>query len=413
MGGQLKKVCFVVMGFGKKTDYPSGRTLDLNATYESIIEPAVTAAGLECVRADKIMESGIIDASMYEMLFRADLVIADLSTDNVNAAYELGVRHALRPFSTIVMKEEEGHLHFDLNHVRTFRYRHLGEDIGAREARRAIAELKDMIKKVTVEQKKDSPVYTFLPLLRHPQMSSEEFKELIEETKAAGEDLSALVTEGKKAMSESRFVDAECAFSLAHQKRPDEAYLVQQLALAAYKGAQPSKISALVRARGIVERLAPSESTDPETLGIAGAIHKNLFRETGNAAELDLAIEFYGRGFTIRRDYYNGENLALCLDERAAIQLDPGEATFNRIAARKVRIAVLNILSNLIKDPKFSERSDRMWVFATLANCCFALGHSSLAEQHEKAFLAEAPNDWQAQTYETGKAAAIRLAGVT
>ncbi len=26
-------VCFVVMGFGKKTDYESGRTLDLDATY--------------------------------------------------------------------------------------------------------------------------------------------------------------------------------------------------------------------------------------------------------------------------------------------------------------------------------------------------------------------------------------------
>jgi len=45
------KLCFVVMGYGKKTEYESGRTLDLNATYETIIEPAVTSRGLRCVRA--------------------------------------------------------------------------------------------------------------------------------------------------------------------------------------------------------------------------------------------------------------------------------------------------------------------------------------------------------------------------
>lgn len=104
------KLCFVVMGYGKKTEYESGRTLDLNATYETIIEPAVTSRGLRCVRADEIMQSGLIDVKMYDLLLRADLVIADISTGNVNAVYELGVRHALRPNSTIVMSEDKGKL---------------------------------------------------------------------------------------------------------------------------------------------------------------------------------------------------------------------------------------------------------------------------------------------------------------
>ena len=46
--------CFVVMGFGKKTDFETGRTLDLDKTYRNIIKPAVVAAGLECTRADEI-----------------------------------------------------------------------------------------------------------------------------------------------------------------------------------------------------------------------------------------------------------------------------------------------------------------------------------------------------------------------
>lgn len=40
-----RPVCFVVMGFGKKTDFETGRPLDLDATYNAIISPAVTAAG--------------------------------------------------------------------------------------------------------------------------------------------------------------------------------------------------------------------------------------------------------------------------------------------------------------------------------------------------------------------------------
>jgi hypothetical protein len=82
--------CFVVMGFGKKTDFETGRVLDLNASYQNLIKPAVEAAGLKCIRADEIVHSGLIDVPMYEQLLKADVVVADLS-------YEVGVRHALRP----------------------------------------------------------------------------------------------------------------------------------------------------------------------------------------------------------------------------------------------------------------------------------------------------------------------------
>lgn len=99
-------------GVWKKTDFESGRTLDLDATYESIIQPAVASQNIRCIRAGEIVHSGVIDTEMYEMLLRADLVIADISTGNVNAVYELGVRHALRPNSTIIMAEDEGRLYF-------------------------------------------------------------------------------------------------------------------------------------------------------------------------------------------------------------------------------------------------------------------------------------------------------------
>jgi hypothetical protein len=43
------------MGFGEKTDYKTGRTLDLDQSYKNMIKPAVEDAGLECVRADEIV----------------------------------------------------------------------------------------------------------------------------------------------------------------------------------------------------------------------------------------------------------------------------------------------------------------------------------------------------------------------
>ena len=200
-----KKVCFVVMGFGKKADYETGRVLDLDATYEAIIQPAVEANSMTCIRADEIIQSGIIDAPMYQLLLQADLVVADISTGNPNAVYELGVRHALRPNSTIIMKESEGRLHFDLNHVNTFQYEHMGQDIGSREATRAKAALQSLISTVLVDGKHDSPVYCFLPNLKQPMMSEEVFEAFVEQTEEHQDTIEKYIKAGREFLKNSKF----------------------------------------------------------------------------------------------------------------------------------------------------------------------------------------------------------------
>ncbi len=97
------KKCFVVMGFGIKTDLATGRKLNLDKSYQALIKPVVESKNITCVRADEIRHSGSIDLQMYQQLLSADIVIADLSTANVNAFYELGIRHALKPRTTIIM----------------------------------------------------------------------------------------------------------------------------------------------------------------------------------------------------------------------------------------------------------------------------------------------------------------------
>lgn len=405
MSKSSQKVCFVVMGFGKKTDHESGRTLDLDATYEAIIKPAAEAENLRCIRADEFKHSGIIDTLMYEMLLRADLVVADISTGNVNAVYELGVRHGLRPNSTIIMTEADGRLYFDLDHVSTFKYEHLGLDIGVREANRAKQELQRLISKSLSSSIPDSPVYTYLPKLQQPSLTLDEYKALLDETEEYQEHLAGYIQAGNQALKNSEFSDAVIAFSTADRMKPNDSHIIQQLALATYKSKKPATISALIESLNIIEKLSPNYSNDPETLGITGAIHKRLWLETQESPQLDLAIHFYGRGFDIRRDYYNGENLALCYDYRAQIQTDSNEKLFDQMSARKTREAILKILLEIIEDASFDDRSDKKWIFATFANCSFALGDAKNGDKYETLFYSEKPAEWEVTTYEDGKLA--------
>src|SRR5690349_23127813 len=169
--------CFVVMGFGKKTDFETGRVLDLDQSYINLIKPGVEASGLKCIRADEIVHSGLIDVPMYEQLLNADVVVADVSTSNRNALYELGVRHALRPYTTVIIAEEMMMKSptFDLSHIVIRKYRHLGEDIGVSEAKRFTADLTAAIKQIMATDPKlrgDSPVYRFIERLTPPSISA-------------------------------------------------------------------------------------------------------------------------------------------------------------------------------------------------------------------------------------------------
>jgi hypothetical protein len=53
-----------------KLDFETGRPLDLDKTYKGIIKDAVTDAGLECIRADEIKHSGLIDVPTCDFSVR-------------------------------------------------------------------------------------------------------------------------------------------------------------------------------------------------------------------------------------------------------------------------------------------------------------------------------------------------------
>lgn len=110
----MQPLCFVLMPFGAKT-VPSGLTVNFDAVYASFIQPAIVAAGMEPLRADHELIGGIIHKPMFERLMLCEFAIADLTGANANVFYELGLRHGIRPATTVLVTAEPERLPFDIN----------------------------------------------------------------------------------------------------------------------------------------------------------------------------------------------------------------------------------------------------------------------------------------------------------
>lgn len=409
MPGADKQLCFVIQGFGEKTDFPTGRKLNLDASYR-VIKEGVERAGLRCIRADEIQHSGTIDLPMYEHLMRADLVIADLSTYNVNAAFELGVRYGLRPYATIVVAETGLQNPFDVSHITISRYRHLGEDIGAAAAKDFQDTLVKLIGEVIGSKKTDSPVYTFLTKLSPPSevnlltslAAAVGIARAPGLTADAASDASAgaLLEKARAAMAKDDFATARDLLAAIRLIRPNDDYVRQQLALATYKSKQPTPEAALVEAQKILGELQPNDSNDPETLGLWGAVHKRLWDLKRGRKDLDASIDAYGRGYYLKSDYYNGINLAFVLSIRAAAQDKDGDksrAIADFVEAQRVRAAVISICHKALEAGPRSE-DDKYWILATAWEAALGTGDAAGAEQWRKLAEASAPKGWMLQT---------------
>ncbi len=388
-----KKTCFVVMGFGKKMDYQTGRSLDLDKSYKYIIKPAATTAGLDCKRADEIPHSGVIDVPMYDQLLSADVVIADISTSNVNAFYELGVRHALRPYTTITIAEDKMMFPFDVSHLAIRKYQHLGDGIDYGEVERMRAELVDAMQSILKNPQKDSPIYTFFADLEPPVRKKIE-QAVAQSAPAAvaaaaaggppsdthdGKDVAAsvLMDQANAAIAESDFISAKALLKRLRPKAPRDPYVAQRLALATYKSQLPNTLQALQDARAIVAELEPNVSTDTETLGLWGSIHKQLWELNKNGDDLDTAISALEKGFYLNNNFYNGINLAFLYDVRASTT-SGADSLADTVTAQRVRRRVLNICDKAQATVQNNEQ--RYWLLATMAQAWTGLHEDAKAE---------------------------------
>ncbi len=106
-----EKLCFVLMPFGPPYD----------SYYREIIKPAADEACLATVRSDEIHSRRAIVSDIWQSLWRARLVVADVSNRNPNVNYELGLCDALGVPAIIITGKMED-VPFDYKHRRCILY---------------------------------------------------------------------------------------------------------------------------------------------------------------------------------------------------------------------------------------------------------------------------------------------------
>ncbi|NWG34136.1 MAG: DUF4071 domain-containing protein [Chloroflexi bacterium] len=123
---EMRPHAFVIMPFGKKKG-GDGALYDFNAIYAQLIKPTLEMAGFEAFRADEETTSGDILTDMFQELLLADLCLVDMSIDNANVFYELGIRHAFRKRGIVHIQAGRAYMPFDIFNVRTIPY-HITSD---------------------------------------------------------------------------------------------------------------------------------------------------------------------------------------------------------------------------------------------------------------------------------------------
>lgn len=171
---EIRPHAFVVMPFGKKKG-ADGQPYDFNEIYRLLIKPALIEAGFDPFRADEETASGDILTDMFQELLLADLVISDLSIDNANAFYELGIRHALRKRGTVHIQAGRAYMPFDIFNVRTLQYHITPEGVPDPAFIRADITAISRLVKDTWASDRDaihSPIYNLLSGLKEPDRKS-------------------------------------------------------------------------------------------------------------------------------------------------------------------------------------------------------------------------------------------------
>lgn len=150
---------FVAMPFGTKRwhdmDWLHYRA---DLSYLRIFMPALIGAGYHPLRADTEALLEVIDSKMLSAINRADVLVADLATENPNVMWELGVRHAWKRSGTILVVPEGAKVPFDVGRVPVSQYRREESHVSDEDVIHGISMVQDLLAEVA-EGHVDSPVF--------------------------------------------------------------------------------------------------------------------------------------------------------------------------------------------------------------------------------------------------------------
>lgn len=335
-------LCFVLMPFGKKPN-AAGSVIDFDEVYARLIVPAIEQAGMRPLRADEEIAGGIIHKPMFERLLLCDHAIADLTTANANVFYELGLRHAVRPASTVlIFARNAGQIPFDVAPLRAIPY-HLDLDGKPGDTAADRETIARRLKENLRGGGTDSPVYQLVedfPQIQH--MKTDVFRERVEYSTLIKNKLAAARKRGVDAVRaierdiepiESaeagvvidlflsyRAVKAwEDMIALTRRMPPPLANTVmvqEQLGFALNRAGHDDE------AERVLLDLISEKGPSSETYGILGRVYKDRWEKAEKAADTPLAadmlkkaIDAYQKGFEADwRDAYPGVNAVTLME---------------------------------------------------------------------------------------------------
>jgi hypothetical protein len=377
----MKPLCFVLMPFGRKAD-PGGSTIDFDRVYADLIAPAVSAAELEPLRADEETVGGIIHKPMFERLILCPYAVADLTLANANVFYELGIRHAYKPWSTVPIVADGQRLPFDVQMLRTVHYK-LAKD-GVPDSS-SVGDTKNSIAHLLTEArkgKKDSPLFQLLPGLQEPVVPSETtdaFLERVEDSNqlkgklaAARRNSADAVRQVEGELGDIADVESGIVIDLFKSYRAKKAWedmvalvgkmsgpLAETVFVREQLGLALNRLGRRDEAEEVLTKLIGERGPSSETLGILGRVYKDRWDEAVKAGDeivaqgyLEQAIETYVRGFeTDWRDAFPGVNAVTLMEI-----MDPSDPR---------RLAILPVVRYAV-DRKIASGRPDYWDYATL-----------------------------------------------
>jgi hypothetical protein len=381
------------MPFGKKSDN-GGSNIDFDSVYYDLIFPAIEEAGLKPIRADEEKVGGIIHKPMFERLILCEYAVVDLTTANPNVFYELGVRHAARPYSTVLLYAEgRKQLPFDIAPLRAIPYK---LDSSGKPDQQANDKAKEILKRRLIEAQNpntDSPIFQLVegfPDIQHIKTDifrervkySEELKKQLAQIRREKTilDLKNFVVSLKDIKNQEAgvIVDIFLSYRALAKKKEDweemaEFVILMPEALSSTTLVQEQYAFALNRAghseeaEKILLSLIEKKGSSSETYGLLGRVYKDRWekeykkegKETDEDDEfhvsdayLDQAIDAYLNGFeTDWRDTYPGINAVTLME----IKKDPDPRRIDLIPVVKYSV-----------QRKIAKGNPDYWDYATL-----------------------------------------------
>ncbi len=441
----MKPYCFVITSFGQKENlndlkakYQNGKKepvqkIDFDKIYENLVKPAILKAGLEPLIEREEKSLGSIHKTMYEKIILCEYCIADVTNFNPNAYYELGMRYAVKPFTTIpIIASSHFPLPFDIGPNRTFAYQ-VDNNFNLSNRENDINTLADMLLNAKKSRSTDSPLYDLVNGISFQNSVAHEKTDVFRDKVHYDETIKKELEYARNVYDEDnnklKPLRIEAINKVVEKHRPLEnvetAVLIdmmisyrnieafyemmafikelpryvfetvmvqEQYAFVLNRNggkAKPLDIVMINEAETVLRKLETDGKASSETYGIWGRIYKDKFERaysSGSKGEakvhLKNALKYYEKGFeSDPRDAYPGVNYVTCLellgDKEKALRLVPAvEYAVNAKMKRKEPDYwdFATLLELAVIEDRFDEAEELFYEAKPLANESWMFG---------------------------------------